>query len=153
MRGPWSSHFERQATSIQLDVIPSRANALFQNGMGSLGWAQCYWCSRWEEDMYIPDSEHLQAEYGNIIGAPWCADCLEQEQCWRCLRWGNHDGPLCSHCDRQRCELLVWYCFTRLLEEAERQQADSFSQVTESVAPSSPLAECRASESREQAPC
>ncbi|MDA8583088.1 hypothetical protein N9L68_02620 [bacterium] len=28
-----------------------------------------------------------------------------------CERWGNQDGSLCSDCDRQRCELLVWYCF------------------------------------------
>ena len=114
---------------------------------GGLGWAQCYWCSRWGYGMRILDSD--QVEYnGNIMSAPWCDDCLEQEQCWRCLRWGNHDGPLCSDCDRQRCELLVWYCFTRLLEEAERQQADSFSQVTESVAPSSPLAAIEADVAR-----
>ena len=51
--------------------------------------------------MYIPDA----------VGALVCDDCMFQEQCWWCERWGNHDGPLCTDCDRQRCELLVWYCF------------------------------------------
>ena len=36
--------------------------------MGSLGWAQCWWCWRWEENMYIPD--HMEAMCG------WCIDRL-----------------------------------------------------------------------------
>ena len=35
--------------------------------MGSLGWCQCYWCWRWEYNMYIPDG----------VGGPLCGDCLD----------------------------------------------------------------------------
>ena len=32
--------------------------------MGSLGWAQCYWCGWWQEGMYIPDGiDHGLCEY------------------------------------------------------------------------------------------
>ena len=36
--------------------------------MGSLGWAQCYWCWRWEFNMYISDG----------IEAPLCCTCLNR---------------------------------------------------------------------------
>ena len=38
--------------------------------MGSLGWAQCTWCWRWEYNMYIPDG----------IDGPLCGDCLDVRQ-------------------------------------------------------------------------
>ena len=37
--------------------------------MGSLGWAQCYWCWRWEYAMYIPD----------WVGRPLCMWCGDRE--------------------------------------------------------------------------
>ena len=37
--------------------------------MGSLGWAQCYWCWRWEYDMYIPD----------WVGRPLCVRCGDRD--------------------------------------------------------------------------
>ena len=36
--------------------------------MGSLGWAQCYWCWRWNYNMYIPDP----------IGRPLCHYCFDR---------------------------------------------------------------------------
>ena len=35
--------------------------------MGSLGWAQCYWCWRWKYDMYIVDE----------LGEALCGDCID----------------------------------------------------------------------------
>ena len=35
--------------------------------MGSRGWAQCYWCDRWENNMYIID----------WMGAPLCGRCMD----------------------------------------------------------------------------
>ena len=38
--------------------------------MGSLGWAQCYWCRRWAYNMYIPDG----------INGALCGDCLDLQR-------------------------------------------------------------------------
>ena len=79
-----------QSLVISTDAVEFRV--LFsQQLMGSLGWATCNWCWRWEFNMYITD----------WVGAPLCDRCMDlEEPPW----WPNH---------RQRCELLVWYCFGR----------------------------------------
>ena len=62
------------------------------NSMGSLGWEQCYWCWKWEDDMYIPDG----------VNSPLCGDCLLlNEPPW----WPNH-------MERQR--LKVWRLLTKI---------------------------------------
>ena len=38
--------------------------------MGSLGWARCYWCWRWQYNMYIPD----------WTGYPLCGRCMDLEE-------------------------------------------------------------------------
>ena len=35
--------------------------------MGSLGWARCHWCWKWEYNMYIPDR----------VNGALCGDCLD----------------------------------------------------------------------------
>ena len=36
--------------------------------MGSLGWDQCYWCCKWQKNMYIVD----------WIEGPLCDDCMDR---------------------------------------------------------------------------
>jgi hypothetical protein len=74
--------------------------------MGSLGWARCYWCWRWELNMYIPDG----------LDRPLCDPCLDRsappwwpnelqrwellvERLFRCQRRGDPPIPA-AICDR-----------------------------------------------------
>ena len=72
--------------------------------VGSLGWEQCKWCSRWDRCscyMYNPD--------GLWHDGPLCNRCMElEEPPW----WPNH---------RQRCELFVWSFFGRALCKGSRE--------------------------------
>ena len=38
--------------------------------MGTLGWAQCEWCWKWQYNMYI----------GDAVGAPLCDSCQDCDE-------------------------------------------------------------------------
>ena len=57
--------------------------------MGSLGWAQCYWCWKWRYNMYIPD----------WMAEPLCGDCID--------RMLANLGPPWWPDSRTRVELVV----------------------------------------------
>ena len=62
--------------------------------MGSLGWAQCWWCWCWEENMYIPDGM-----------GPLCGGCIERLIDGGAPPWyPNHS---------QRCRLFMLRVFHR----------------------------------------
>ena len=44
------------------------ANLRLAGAMGSLGWAQCYWCWKWQYNMYIID----------WIQEPLCDVCIDR---------------------------------------------------------------------------
>ena len=52
--------------------------------MGSLGWARCYWCWRWEWNPYIPDFIPGPEPDGDH-GGPLCDACMD--------RWIEGSGP------------------------------------------------------------
>ena len=80
--------------------------------MGSLGWGRCYWCSRWQYNMYIPDP----------IGYPLCdqddrtaAECPDALACIdRYLETGK------PHIDAIGCHVkrMVDYKFFPVLPQA-----------------------------------
>ena len=57
--------------------------------MGSLGWAQCYWCWKWRRGMYIVD----------WIEKPLCGDCID--------RLLEDEGPPWWPDARTRVELVL----------------------------------------------
>ena len=75
---PWPAHGNHATTPCltaqtralsRLDPScqPFGSCARFQlPAMGSLGWAPCYWCGWWQENMYIPDG----------VDHPLCSWCL-----------------------------------------------------------------------------
>ena len=56
---------------LSVQVLSMRLIGFFyieSESMGSLGWAQCYWCVSWQFNMYIPDG----------VNAPLCGRCLDR---------------------------------------------------------------------------
>ena len=49
-----------------LPEVAQHSGGHWPSSMGSLGWASCYWCWRWEYNPYIPDG----------LPGPLCASCL-----------------------------------------------------------------------------
>ena len=58
-----------QAFFCQQNWRPRPAHRL-SDAMGSLGWAKCYWCGKWEYNMYIPDG----------VDNPLCEYCLDSRR-------------------------------------------------------------------------
>ena len=71
----WVYFLFRLCGQRQLVFAPVLLPAVGRTAMGSLGWAfdhrsggaRCFWCWRWEWNMYIPDP----------VGRPLCGDCLD----------------------------------------------------------------------------
>ena len=63
---------------IRAQVLLCIQSGCFLPFMGSLGWERCYWCSKWQYNMYIPDP----------VGAPLCDTCLD-----RCCDVGTPPDP------------------------------------------------------------
>ena len=59
--------------------------------MGSTGWIQCYWCSEWGYNLYIPDG----------VCRPLCENCL--------LLQRPPNRP--DDCDRQTAALAGVFCY------------------------------------------
>ena len=69
---------QRSQRALRSAVSSSTPQALRPAApMGSLGWAQCYWCWRWEYNMHIPD---------------FVFDSLSDEPF-------DHGGALCYKCE------------------------------------------------------
>ena len=76
-------------------------------GMGSLGWARCYWCHDLEYNMYYP----------TCYGGPLCDRCLiwaTSEDCYWCgfFHWGMK-RPL------RLGERLCWWCEAKYYDPAD----------------------------------
>ena len=59
--------------------------------MGSTGWIQCYWCSEWGYNLYIPDG----------VCRPLCDNCL--------LLQRPPNRP--DYCERQTAALARVFCY------------------------------------------
>ena len=69
---------------LSVQVLSMRLIGFYieSESMGSLGWAQCYWCVSWQFNMYIPDG----------VDAPLCEWCLDRfahgyGPSWRSKAW------------------------------------------------------------------